>query len=32
MAGDSIEDRFAELEKEEEIERLLKELKERRAG
>jgi hypothetical protein len=32
MAGDSVEDRFAELEKEEEIERLLKDLKEKRAG
>ena len=32
MAGDSVEDRFAELEKEDEIERLLKDLKERRAG
>lgn len=32
MAGDSVEDRFAALEKEEEIERLLKDLKERRAG
>jgi hypothetical protein len=32
MAADSVEDRFAELEKEQEIDRLLKDLKERRAG
>ena len=32
MIGDSLEDKFAELEKEEEIERLLNELKSRRAG
>jgi hypothetical protein len=32
MAADSVEDRFAALEKEEEIDRLLKDLKEKRAG
>jgi hypothetical protein len=32
MAGDSVEDRFAALEKEDEIDRLLKDLKEKTAG
>jgi phage shock protein A len=32
MAGDSVEDRFAALEKEDEIDRLLKDMKEKRAG
>jgi hypothetical protein len=32
MAANSVEDRFAELEKEQEIDRLLKDLKEKRAG
>jgi hypothetical protein len=32
MIGDSLEDKFAELEKEQEIERMLNELKSRRAG
>jgi hypothetical protein len=32
VGGDSVEDRFAALEKEEEIDQLLKDLKEKRAG